>query len=86
MADLHTQFDIAAQEAKELTKKPDNQTLLILYGLYKQATAGDTTGKRPGFADPVGQAKYDSWNKLKGTSTDSAMKMYIELVSRLKAK
>jgi acyl-CoA-binding protein len=84
MSDLKTQFEKAAQEAQKLPKKPDNDTLLRLYALYKQATVGDVSGKRPGFMDMVGQAKYDAWAKVKGTSKDAAMQAYIDLVNKLK--
>ena len=84
MSDLKTQFEKAAQEAQKLPKKPDNDTLLRLYALYKQATVGDVSGKRPGFMDMVGQAKYDAWAKVKGTSKDAAMQSYIDLVNKLK--
>jgi acyl-CoA-binding protein len=84
MADLKTQFTTAAQEAQALPSKPDNNTLLKLYALYKQATAGDAAGSRPGFADFVGRAKYDAWANLKGTTQENAMQSYIELVERLK--
>ncbi len=85
MSDLQTQFEQAAQEAQQLPKKPDNQTLLKLYALYKQATQGNVSSKRPGFTDPVGRAKYDAWAKIKGTSKDAAMQAYIDLVARLKS-
>lgn len=84
MSDLKTQFEKAAQEAQKLPKKPDNETLLRLYALYKQATVGDVSGKRPGFMDMVGQAKYDAWTKVKGSSKESAMQEYIDLVDKLK--
>ena len=84
MSDLKTQFEKAAQEAQKLPKKPDNDTLLRLYALYKQATVGDVSGKRPGFMDMVGQAKYDAWAKAKGISKDAAMQAYIDLVNKLK--
>ena len=85
MSDLKTQFEKAAQEAQKLPKKPDNNTLLRLYALYKQASVGDVSGKRPGFMDMVGQAKYDAWAKVKGTSKDAAMQAYIDLVNQLKS-
>jgi acyl-CoA-binding protein len=84
MSDLKMQFEKAAQEAQKLPKKPDNDTLLRLYALYKQATVGDVSGKRPGFMDMVGQAKYDAWSKVKGTSKEAAMQSYIDLVNKLK--
>jgi diazepam-binding inhibitor (GABA receptor modulating acyl-CoA-binding protein) len=84
MSELETQFKTAAKEAKELPSRPDNDTLLKLYALYKQATAGDVTGKRPGFTNPVGRAKYDAWAREEGTSKESAMQAYVDLVQSLK--
>ena len=86
MSDLKAQFETAAREVQNLPRRPDNATLLQLYAYYKQATAGDVTGKRPGFMDIAGQAKYDAWSKLKGTSKEAAMGSYISLVTRLKEK
>jgi acyl-CoA-binding protein len=83
--DLKSQFDSAASEAKELPHRPDNDTLLQLYALYKQATVGDASGKRPGFTDPVGRAKFDAWVKLQGKSQDEAMQEYVHLVNKLKS-
>jgi acyl-CoA-binding protein len=59
-------------------------TLLKIYALYKQATAGDVDGKRPGFTDMVGRAKWDAWNELKGTAAAVAMQQYIDLIESLK--
>jgi diazepam-binding inhibitor (GABA receptor modulating acyl-CoA-binding protein) len=59
-------------------------TLLKLYALYKQGSAGDVDGKRPGFTDMVGRAKWDAWNELKGTGTDDAMQQYVDLIESLK--
>lgn len=84
MSDLKTDFEKAAQEVQELSERPDNQTLLKLYAFYKQASMGDVSGKRPGYTDRVGRAKYDSWKRLKGLSQEAAMQAYIDLVERLK--
>lgn len=84
MADLNTRFEQAVAESKTLPERPDNMTLLKLYALYKQASAGDVDGKRPGFTDMVGRAKWDAWNELKGTGRDDAMQQYIALVESLK--
>jgi acyl-CoA-binding protein len=84
MADLKAQFEQAVAESKQLPEKPDNMTLLKIYALYKQATAGDVEGKRPGFADMVGRAKFDAWDALKGKSSDEAMQEYIDLIDSLK--
>ena len=85
MSDLQSQFEQAALDSKSLSSKPDNNTLLQLYALYKQATKGDAGGKRPGRFDMVGRAKYDAWEKIKGMSVDDAMQAYVNLVGQLKA-
>lgn len=84
MSDLATRFQTAADDSKKLTKRPDNDTLLKLYAYFKQGSSGDVEGKRPGFTDLVGRAKYDAWAKLKGTSKDVAMREYIDQVESLK--
>ncbi len=84
MSELSTQFEQAVAQSKTLSERPDNATLLKMYALYKQSTSGDVDGKRPGFTDLVGRAKWDAWNELAGTSRDDAMKRYIELVDDLK--
>ncbi|RZL37629.1 MAG: acyl-CoA-binding protein [Rubrivivax sp.] len=81
---LKEQFEAAVAESKNLPERPDNMTLLKLYALYKQGSAGDVDGKRPGFTDMVGRAKWDAWNELKGTGTDEAMQQYIDLIESLK--
>ena len=84
MADLKTRFEQAVADSKNLPEKPDNMTLLKIYALYKQASAGDVEGKRPGFTDMVGRAKWDAWNEAKGKSTDDAMQDYVDLIESLK--
>ena len=84
MATAQAAFEQAVADSKQLPEKPDNATLLKIYALYKQATAGDVEGKRPGFTDMVGRAKWDAWNELKGKDTDSAMAEYVELIESLK--
>ena len=84
MASLQTKFEQAVVQSKQLPDKPDNMTLLKIYSLYKQASAGDVEGKRPGFTDMVGRAKWDAWSALKGKSTDEAMQDYIDLIESLK--
>jgi acyl-CoA-binding protein len=84
MADLQATFQQAVADSKSLPEKPDNMTLLKIYALYKQATSGDAEGKRPGFGDMVGRAKWDAWNGLAGKSKDEAMQEYVDLVESLK--
>jgi diazepam-binding inhibitor (GABA receptor modulator, acyl-CoA-binding protein) len=78
------QFEKAAADSKNLSERPDNATLLKIYALYKQGSIGDNTEKKPGFTDMVGRAKWDAWDKLKGTSTKDAMQQYVDLIESLK--
>ena len=81
---LQEQFDQALADSKNLPERPDNMTLLKIYALYKQASAGDAEGKRPGFTDMVGRAKFDAWEALKGTAKEAAMQQYVDLIEELK--
>lgn len=83
MADLKAAFEAAVAGSKNLSERPDNATLLKLYALYKQATAGDNTEKKPGFSDMVGRAKWDAWNGMQGTARDDAMQQYVDLIGSL---
>jgi acyl-CoA-binding protein len=84
MSKLQAAFETAVAESKTLPERPDNQTLLRIYALYKQASEGDVSGRRPGFTDLVGRAKYDAWAGLQGTSADAAMQGYIDLIDSLR--
>jgi diazepam-binding inhibitor (GABA receptor modulating acyl-CoA-binding protein) len=83
MSDLKIRFDAAVANSKNLSERPDNATLLKIYALFKQATVGDNTEKKPGFGDMVGRAKWDAWNGLKGTDSETAQQQYIELIESL---
>ena len=85
MEDLQSRFEAAVAASKTLNERPDNGTLLKLYALFKQASVGDVDGKRPGFTDLVGRAKYDAWAALKGCGRDDAMTQYIALVDTLRS-
>lgn len=85
MATLKEQFDQASLDVKTLQERPDNDTMLRLYALYKQGSEGDVSGPAPGMFDFVASAKYQAWSKLEGTSQDMAMKKYIDLVKTLTA-
>jgi acyl-CoA-binding protein len=83
MSELEQQFEQAAVDAKQLTERPDNDTLLELYALYKQGASGDVSGEKPGFFDFVAVAKYEAWEKLRGMKQDEAKQKYIDLIARL---
>ena len=83
MSDLNAAFEAAVANSKNLSERPDNATLLKIYALYKQGTAGDNAEKKPGFSDMVCRAKWDAWNNLKGTAPDDAKQQYIDLIESL---
>ena len=83
MADLKADFQNAAKDVMALAERPDNDTMLRLYALYKQGSEGDVKGDKPGFFDFVGAAKYEAWEKLSGTSPEQAKKKYVDLVKKL---
>jgi diazepam-binding inhibitor (GABA receptor modulating acyl-CoA-binding protein) len=83
MSQTITTFDQATQDIQTLAERPDNDTLLRLYGLYKQGSEGDVQGNKPGFFDFVGTAKYESWERLRGMPAEAAQDQYVALVHRL---
>jgi len=83
MSDLRKKFDAAAAAVLKAKKDPGSDLKLKLYAHYKQATDGDVSGEKPGFADFVNRAKYEAWAKLKGMSADDAMSAYVKLVERV---
>ena len=83
MTDINSRFEQAAVAAKALPERPDNDTLLQLYALYKQGSSGDVSGDKPGFFDFVAMAKYEAWERLQGLSEEDARQQYIDLVQSL---
>ena len=82
---LEQAFESAAAASRTL-KAADNDTLLALYALYKQASVGDVSGDRPGALDMVARAKYDAWSKKRGMPADDAMRGYVALVEELRKR
>ncbi|XP_048861994.1 acyl-CoA-binding protein [Brienomyrus brachyistius] len=79
-------FDKAAEEVKNLKEKPNDEEMLEIYSLFKQATVGDVNTSRPGMFDFTGKAKWDAWSSKKGMSKEDAVKEYIAKVEELKTK
>jgi diazepam-binding inhibitor (GABA receptor modulating acyl-CoA-binding protein) len=80
------EFSAAQTRVKQLSKTPASDELLELYAYYKQATAGDAQGSRPGMLDFKGRAKFDAWSARQGMSKDTAMSAYVDLVAKLVKK
>lgn len=83
MTDLQNQFEQATRDIQQRGTRPDNDTLLQLYALYKQATQGDLSRKPPGFFDFVGTVKHEAWQQLQGVDREQAKRRYIALVQQL---
>lgn len=81
MSDLAQRFEASLAASKTLPSRPDNMTMMKLYGLYKQASQGDVSGDAPG--DMAGMFKHKAWSELKGVSREDAMQRYIDLVESL---
>lgn len=76
-------FDQAVSKSRTLEKKPSNDILLKMYGLFKQATEGDIQGERPGGFDFKAIAKYEAWTNAGGKSKEDAMQEYIDLIQSI---
>lgn len=76
-------FEQAQVLVKTLTERPENEELLDLYALYKQATEGDNNTKEPGMWDLKEKFKWKQWDSKRGMNVDDAMQAYIDLVEEL---
>ncbi len=85
MSDLQRTFVQAAEDIKRLGTRPNNDTLLKLYALFKQGSDGDVQGPQPGFFDFIGTAKHEAWAQLRGIDRNEAMRRYIALAEQLLA-
>eukprot|EP00164_Ancoracysta_twista_P001474 GFYU01001923.1.p1 GENE.GFYU01001923.1~~GFYU01001923.1.p1 ORF type:complete len:427 (-),score=127.09 GFYU01001923.1:143-1423(-) len=75
---LQSDFETAVSRSKDTSApRPDNNTMLQVYALYKQATSGPNTTDKPGMMDFVGKAKWQAWSDLKDMDKETAMKEYI---------
>ena len=83
MSDLDAEFEAAVSSVTARTADPGNEAKLRLYALYKQATVGDVSGRRPGITHPVGRAKFDAWASVSGLSAEEARRRYVEAVAAL---
>ncbi|XP_050232116.1 acyl-CoA-binding protein [Mercurialis annua] len=80
---LKEDFEEHAEKLKTLKEKPTDADLLILYGLFKQATVGPVNTSRPGMFSLKEKAKWDAWKAVEGKTADEAMNDYITKVKQL---
>ncbi len=80
---LEQEFLSAAENIKKSGKNFDNDTLLKLYGYYKQGTIGDCNTVCPSFWNVKDKAKWEAWEQHRGMKKIQSMKKYIKLVNNL---
>ncbi|KAM8716599.1 hypothetical protein ACLKA7_003474 [Drosophila subpalustris] len=82
MAGIEERFQAAVNVIKGLPKngpyQPSNTMMLKFYGLFKQASEGVCTQKKPGFWDVINRAKWEAWNKNRHLTKEQAMQLYVE--------
>ena len=83
---IENKFKESEVTVKQLKTRPNNDELLKLYGLYKQATNGDASGKRPSLINVKARAKWDAWKELQGLEKMAAMENYCNEVNVLVGK
>jgi len=87
MSDLKQRFEQAVEQVRNAPAdgdfKPSNDYKLKMYGLYRQATDGDVTGKKPSMLNPINRMKWQAWKDMEGTSADTAMEQYIAEVDKV---
>ena len=81
MSALQARFAQAQENVNGLAERPDNNTMLKPYALYKQATQGDANRGTAGRLRLCRRAKFDAWSEIKDTSAEGAMQQYIDLVA-----
>lgn len=81
--ELTEKFTIAADHLKSFVSKLDTDTLLNLYGLYKQGLEGDCNISKPSWYDMKAKQKWEAWNKLKNMPQDEAKIQYINLIKKI---
>lgn len=86
MVNVNDLFVKATNDVKLLPGPLDNDTLLLLYGFYKQATIGDVNTEKPSFLNFKEVAKWNTWAGLKGMQKIQAQGNYIKNVKDLQIK
>ena len=81
--DIERKFTTASKSVKNLSERPDDKTLLHLYGLYKQSTIGNVDTSQPWAFNVENRAKWDSWKLFENVDKHDAMIKYIHIVDKL---
>ncbi|XP_074027424.1 acyl-CoA-binding domain-containing protein 6 [Leptinotarsa decemlineata] len=80
---LSISFSKAADHLQKILPNVDNQTLLTLYGYYKQGTEGPCNTPKPSWYDIRSKAKWEAWHKLGDMPSKEAKTFYVENIKAL---
>jgi len=81
---LEQRFDELVSKVRALPAdgpaQPSSALKLELYGLFRQARAGDAPGRAPGGFDFLGGLKHSAWLANRGMASQEAMRRYVEAI------
>ncbi|XP_013116755.1 acyl-CoA-binding protein homolog [Stomoxys calcitrans] len=81
--DTEEQFNAMVDKVKEMLV-PNDEEMMELYALHKQATVGDNTTDEP--SAWKAKAQWECWNKQMGKSKETAQLEYIAFATILVGK
>ncbi|GAA0165119.1 hypothetical protein LIER_20601 [Lithospermum erythrorhizon] len=67
-------------DSSSVTSKFSNDTALLLYALYQQATVGPCKNPKPRGWSPVEQSKWTSWSGLGNMASTEAMRLFVKIL------
>jgi diazepam-binding inhibitor (GABA receptor modulating acyl-CoA-binding protein) len=83
MSDIKKRFELSIKMIQNLKQKPNDNELLILYGLYKQSGGDCVITKPTGILNFKEKSKWESWYKYRGMTSEDAMTKYSNYVMTL---
>lgn len=76
-------FNKAQKNIRNLLSRPTDDELLLIYGLFKQATIGDNYNSKPSPLWFKEMKKWEAWNNQRDKPQDTAKQEYILAVDFL---
>lgn len=80
---LEKRFETAIIEIKKLSKKPKQEDMLKLYGLYKRVKVGICNTEKPWAVQIEACMKWNAWKNVSHLTVNQAMITYIMIVNNL---
>ncbi|PIA44469.1 hypothetical protein AQUCO_01700221v1 [Aquilegia coerulea] len=79
-AALYAGFGGSPNSSGNPISKFSNESALLLYGLYQQATIGPCNVPKPRSWSPVEQNKWTSWHGLANMASTEAMRLFVKIL------